>query len=43
MRNSVLDNRSQFYLYLTMPLFGRNRKTAAASEGTRQEFWREGI
>ncbi|MET0430366.1 MAG: alpha/beta hydrolase [Microvirga sp.] len=42
-RNSVLENRSQFYLDLTLPFFGFNREGAAVSEGTRQEFWREGM
>jgi non-heme chloroperoxidase len=43
LRQSVLDNRSQFYLDLTMPFFGFNREGAAVSEGTRREFWREGM
>jgi non-heme chloroperoxidase len=43
LRQSVLDNRSQFYLDLTMPFFGFNRDGAKVSEGTRYEFWREGM
>jgi non-heme chloroperoxidase len=43
LRQSVIDNRSQFYLDLTMPFFGFNRDGAKISEGTRQEFWREGM
>jgi non-heme chloroperoxidase len=42
-RQSVLDNRSQFYLDLSLPFFGFNRPGAVRSEGTRQEFWREGM
>ena len=42
-RKSVLENRSQFYLDLTLPFFGFNREGAAVSDGTRQEFWREGM
>jgi non-heme chloroperoxidase len=43
LRRSALDNRAQFYLDLTMPFFGFNREGAKVSEGTRQEFWREGM
>jgi non-heme chloroperoxidase len=42
-RKAVLDNRSQFYLDLATAFFGFNREGAAVSEGTRQEFWREGM
>jgi non-heme chloroperoxidase len=42
-RKAVLANRSQFYLDLATVFFGFNREGAAVSEGTRQEFWREGM
>ena len=42
-RKSVLENRSQFYIDLTIPFFGFNRDGAKVSEGTRREFWREGM
>lgn len=42
-RRSVLANRSQFYIDLTTPFFGYNRDGASISEGTRREFWREGM
>lgn len=42
-RQSVLDNRSQFYIDLSVPFFGFNRDGATVSEGTRREFWREGM
>jgi non-heme chloroperoxidase len=42
-RKGVLDNRSQFYIDLTTPFFGYNRDGAAVSEGTRREFWRQGM
>jgi non-heme chloroperoxidase len=42
-RKSVLENRAQFYIDLTIPFFGFNRPGATESEGTRREFWREGM
>lgn len=42
-RQSVLKNRSQFYLDLTLPFFGYNRPHAAVSEGVRQHFWLQGM
>ena len=42
-RKGVLDNRSQFYLDLTMPFFGYNRDGANVSEGVRQSFWLQGM
>jgi len=42
-RQSVLEDRSQFYIDLTLPFFGFNREGAAVSEGARREFWREGM
>lgn len=42
-RNSVKENRSQFYLDLTLPFFGYNRADATVSEGVRQHFWLQGM
>ena len=42
-RKGTFDNRSQFYMDLTMPFYGFNRPGAQISEGTRFEFWREGM
>nr|WP_240734061.1 alpha/beta hydrolase [Dyella soli] len=42
-RQSVLQNRSQFYLDLTLPFFGYNRPHAEVSEGIRQSFWLQGM
>ncbi|MGO4503751.1 MULTISPECIES: alpha/beta fold hydrolase [unclassified Dyella] len=42
-RQSVLKNRSQFYLDLTLPFFGYNRPHAEVSEGVRQSFWLQGM
>lgn len=42
-RQSVLTNRSQFYLDLTMAFFGYNRPGVAVSEGVREHFWLQGM
>jgi non-heme chloroperoxidase len=42
-RKGTYDNRSQFYLDLTMPFYGYNREGAAVSEGMRQSFWLMGM
>ncbi|WP_404477759.1 alpha/beta fold hydrolase [Novosphingobium sp. BL-52-GroH] len=42
-RKGTYDNRSQFFLDLTIPFYGYNREGAQVSEGIRQEFWREGM
>ena len=42
-RKGTRDNRSQFYLDLTMPFYGYNREGAAVSEGIRQSFWQQGM
>jgi non-heme chloroperoxidase len=42
-RNSVRDNRSQFYKDLTFPFFGYNRPGAKVSEGVREHFWLQGM
>jgi non-heme chloroperoxidase len=42
-RKGTFDNRSQFFMDLTIPFYGYNRGGAQISEGIRQEFWREGM
>jgi non-heme chloroperoxidase len=42
-RKGTYDNRSQFYLDLTMPFYGYNREGAVVSEGMRQFFWLMGM
>ncbi len=42
-RANVLQDRSQFFMDLTMPFYGYNRPEAKVSEGVRQSFWRQGM
>jgi non-heme chloroperoxidase len=42
-RKGVFDNRSQFYMDLTMPFYGYNRAGAKASEAVRHSFWLQGM
>jgi non-heme chloroperoxidase len=42
-RKGVADNRSQFYLDLTLPFYGYNRAGAKVSEAVRQSFWLQGM
>ncbi|HZR34935.1 MAG TPA: alpha/beta hydrolase [Nevskia sp.] len=42
-RKGVADNRSQFYLDLTLPFYGYNRAGANVSEAVRQSFWLQGM
>lgn len=42
-RANVLQDRSQFFMDLTMPFYGYNRPEAEISEGVRQSFWRQGM
>jgi len=42
-RKNTFDNRSQFFMDLTMPFYGYNREGANVSEGIRQSFWRQGM
>jgi non-heme chloroperoxidase len=42
-RKGTFDNRSQFFLDLTMPFYGYNRDGAKTSEGIRQSFWQQGM
>jgi non-heme chloroperoxidase len=42
-RTGVLADRSQFFRDLSMPFYGYNRPGAEASQGVRDEFWRQGM
>jgi non-heme chloroperoxidase len=42
-RAGVLRDRSQFFLDLTLPFYGFNRKGAKVSKGLRQSFWLQGM
>ncbi|WP_133650955.1 alpha/beta fold hydrolase [Paraburkholderia flava] len=42
-RAGVVANRSQFYKDLALPFFGFNRPDAKVSQGTIDEFWRQGM
>jgi non-heme chloroperoxidase len=43
LRKGTFDDRSQFFMDLTMPFFGYNRPGAKISEGARQSFWLQGM
>ncbi len=42
-RAGVAGDRSQFYKDLSLPFFGYNREGAKISEGTRENFWFQGM
>jgi len=42
-RKGVQDNRSQYYMDLTMPFYGYNREGAHVSQGVRNRFWLQGM
>ncbi|HEY3597764.1 MAG TPA: alpha/beta hydrolase [Paraburkholderia sp.] len=42
-RKGVADNRSQFYQDLAVAFYGYNRQGAKVSQGTIDEFWRQGM
>lgn len=42
-RAGVAQNRSQFYLDLTMPFYGFNREGVETLDGLRQSFWLQGM
>lgn len=42
-RKGVRENRSKFYLDLTIPFFGMNRSGAKHDDSLRQDFWRQGM
>lgn len=43
LRNSLVADRSQFYMDLTLPFYGYNRAGAKISEGVRESFWLQGM
>ncbi|MBV8722261.1 MAG: alpha/beta hydrolase, partial [Candidatus Eremiobacteraeota bacterium] len=43
LRKSVLADRSQFWMDLSLPFYGYNRPGAKVSEGVRQSFWFQSI
>jgi non-heme chloroperoxidase len=42
-RNGTANQRSQFYLDITLPFYGFNREGAKVSEGIRWNWWRQGM
>lgn len=42
-RAGTAFSRPQFYLDFTLPFYGYNRPGAQASEGVRQNWWRQGV
>ena len=42
-RRAYTQNRSQFYMDLTLPFYGYNRPGAKISEGIRQHWWLQGM
>ena len=42
-RKSTAEDRSQFFLDITMPFYGFNREGAKVNEGLRYDFWRLGM
>jgi len=43
LRKSVLTDRSQFWIDLSLPFYGYNRPGAKVSDGVRQSFWLQSI
>jgi non-heme chloroperoxidase len=42
-RKGTYDDRSQFFIDLTMPFYGYNRPDAKISQGVRDSFWLQGM
>lgn len=42
-RYNTANNRSQFYIDITLPFYGFNREGANVSEGIRRNWWRQGM
>jgi non-heme chloroperoxidase len=42
-REGTANDRSQFYQDLTIPFYGYNRPGATASQGVRDNWWRQGM
>jgi non-heme chloroperoxidase len=43
LRSALAANRAQFYIDITLPFYGYNRPGAVVSEGTRRNWWRQGM
>jgi non-heme chloroperoxidase len=43
LRQSVINDRSQFYRDLAIPFYGYNRPSAKASQGVIESFWLQGM
>jgi non-heme chloroperoxidase len=43
LRASTFNDRSQFFMDLTMPFYGYNREGAKISQGVRDSFWLQGM
>ena len=43
LRASVVADRSQFWIDLSLPFYGYNRPGAKVSEGVRESFWMQGM
>jgi non-heme chloroperoxidase len=42
-RKAVVEDRSQFFMDLTLPFYGYNRPGAKISQGVRDTFWAQGM
>jgi non-heme chloroperoxidase len=42
-RAGVINDRSQFFIDLTIPFYGYNRPNAKVSQGVRNSFWLQGM
>jgi non-heme chloroperoxidase len=42
-RTAVMNDRSQFFMDLTLPFYGYNRPGAKISQGVRDNFWYQGM
>ncbi|MDH6252334.1 non-heme chloroperoxidase [Chryseobacterium sp. H1D6B] len=42
-REQTINNRSQFYIDITVPFYGYNREGADVKEGIQRNWWRQGM
>ena len=42
-RDSIVADRSRFWMELSVPFYGYNKPGAKVSEGVKQSFWRQGM
>lgn len=42
-RDSIVADRSKFWMELSVPFYGYNKPGAKVSEGVKQSFWRQGM